>query len=47
MLALGGTDVIGVPYYVISRSYLRGVLIVCQKRGIWGWGGAPYMSNKK
>ena len=30
--------VIGVPYYVISRSYLCGVLIVCQKRGICGWG---------
>ena len=30
--------VIGVPYYVISRSYLRGVLIVCQKRGICRWG---------
>ena len=30
--------VIGVPYYVISRSYLRRVLIVCQKRGICRWG---------
>ena len=25
-------------YYVITQSYLHGVLIVCQKRGIWGWG---------
>ena len=30
--------VIGVPYYVIFRSYLHGVLIVCQKRGICRWG---------
>ena len=31
----------------VFGSYLHGVLIVCQKRGIWGWGGAPCMSNKK
>ena len=31
----------------VFALYLHGVLIVCLKSGIWGWGSAPCMSNKK
>ena len=43
---------IKVPKEIMQKSkecknYTCWLLGVCQKRGIWGWWGAPCMSNKK